>query len=262
MPRSDDAPFEQRESGFDAVRGHIAVNVDLRAMVDRLVLLYADTRFRHCSWIGAPFVGHNQVYVFSDVLFDVLRQRSRLHILSLEETEFAPALFDPDNRNLITLAVGDAPRTATMTLLATADKGFVHLQRPIHHRLLRRRHRRTDAMAEIPRRLVADSESSLDLVGTHPLAGLAEQIDRREPLDERQVGIVKDRVGCDGKLIITVFAVEEFAAINKPCRVGRMAARALRAVRPAKPLQKLSAGVVARECVAKFNDRHRRASNG
>jgi len=262
MPRSNDAPLEQAESGLDAVRGHVAINVDIRAMVDSLVLLYADPSLRQSSGVGSPLVRHNHFYVFADILFDVLGQRSRLHVLSLEESKFAATLFDADNGNLIALAVGDTPRTATMTLLATADKGFVHFERSIHHRLFRRRHRRTDAMAEIPCCLVADSESSLDLVGTHPLAGLAEQVDRREPLDERQVGVVKDRVGRNGKLVVAVFAVEELAAVRKPCRVGSMAARAFRAVRPAKPLQKFPACVVAREGVAKFNDRHRRASNG
>ena len=44
MPRTNDAALEQRESGLDAVRGNVAVNVDLRAVVDALVLVSADSR--------------------------------------------------------------------------------------------------------------------------------------------------------------------------------------------------------------------------
>ncbi len=42
MPRSDDAALEQRERGFNGVRMNLAVNVNLRFVLNRLVPI--------CEW--------------------------------------------------------------------------------------------------------------------------------------------------------------------------------------------------------------------
>ena len=136
-----------------------------------------------------------------------------------------------------------------MAALDSAHIGFVHFDSSVHHRLFRRRHCRPDPMAQIPRRLVADSEGPLDLVGAHALAGFAEQVDGSEPLNERQMGIVEDAVCRDGELVIAVFAVENlggfYEAHDRP-----FAARTFGLVRPAKALQKLAAKIVIGERIA------------
>src|ERR1039458_9614486 len=205
MPRSNNAPLEQAKRGFDAVRGHVTVNVDLRAMVDRLVLLYRVTSLRQGCGIGFPFVGHNHVYVFADILFDVLCQRSRLHILSLEEAEFPAALLDADNWNLFALTVRDAP-CAVRIPLTTTDPSFVHFERPIHHVLFCRRHRRSDPVTQIPCRLIGASvfapERPFELHGAHTFLSLADQQYGEKPDRHRQVRIVKDRAACHRKLVL------------------------------------------------------------
>src|ERR1700733_2101866 len=46
MPRTHNAALQQRESGFDAVGCDVSVNVNLRTMVYRLVLLSANSQVR------------------------------------------------------------------------------------------------------------------------------------------------------------------------------------------------------------------------
>lgn len=60
---------------------------------------------------------------------------------------------------------------------------------------------RTDTMAEIPCRFIAHSKGPLDLVGAHAFACLAGRVSSGEPLDERQVEVVKDRIGGDSELV-------------------------------------------------------------
>ena len=55
-------------------------------------------------------------------------------------------------------------------------------------------------MAQIPRGLVGRSDQILEQVRRHPLAGLGDQIDRQEPLVERQMGVLEHRADCDGEL--------------------------------------------------------------
>src|ERR1039458_7898142 len=200
MPRSNNAPLEQAKRGFDAVRGHVTVNVDLRAMVDRLVLLYRVTSLRQGCGIGFPFVGHNHVYVFADILFDVLCQRSRLHILSLEEAEFPAALLDADNWNLFALTVRDAP-CAVRIPLTTADPSFIHFNRAIQRLWIDFFHRGPDAMAEVPRGFVASADHALDLVRRDAFAGLTHEVGGSEPSRQGEFSILKDGSGQNGELI-------------------------------------------------------------
>ena len=117
-------------------------------------------------------------------------------------------------------------------------------------------------MAEIPCRFVTDFQSPLDLISAHALAGFTDEIGSCKPLDERQVGIMKDRVGCDRELIVTVFAVQEFAGVRKPRRIRIQATRARRAVQPTKTLKKLTAKIIRGEGSAKVDNGHRETSNG
>jgi hypothetical protein len=56
-------------------------------------------------------------------------------------------------------------------------------------------------MAEIPCCLIANSEHSLELIGTHTLAGLAKHISCKKPLYERKMGIMEDSSRSYGELI-------------------------------------------------------------
>jgi hypothetical protein len=68
---------------------------------------------------------------------------------------------------------------------------------------------------------------------------------------------MEDAVCRDGKLVVTIFAIENFQRVNEPDN-WPFAAWALWFIRPAKALQKLPAKIVIGERVAKLDNGHRR----
>src|ERR1019366_10072777 len=106
MPRSNNAALEQRESGFDAVRVHVTVNVDAILVLNGFMLRY-HARLCNSARVSAELVSHDYVNVLRDVFLDVLRQSARFHVLRVEESEFAATLPDADNHLLLALRVPD-----------------------------------------------------------------------------------------------------------------------------------------------------------
>ena len=66
MPRANDAPLEQTEGGFNAVRRKVAVNIRAEGVVDATMLALV-ARNDHRSLIGLKVVGHNHVNIFANV---------------------------------------------------------------------------------------------------------------------------------------------------------------------------------------------------
>src|SRR5687768_8100047 len=62
---------------------------------------------------------------------------------------------------------------------------------------------------------VCSSDLPLQLVRGHALARLAHDVDREEPLPERQLGVVEDRADADAELIAAGIAVE-LSALRDP----------------------------------------------
>jgi hypothetical protein len=147
--------------------------------------------------IGREFIGHNHVYIIADVFFDVLGKCSRLYICRVKETEIAATLPNSDNRLFGFLASIDAPSD-----FLSAYLGFVHFDgtsKFLKWRFLS--HRVPDAMTQIPRRPVVDSQHPFKLVCRHSLAGLAKQEHSKKPFRQGQVRIVEDRASRHGELI-------------------------------------------------------------
>lgn len=99
-------------------------------------------------------------------------------------------------------------------LLLAANHGLVHLddadeggavEGVIAHRL-------SDAMAEEPCGLAGHAERPSHLLGAHALSGLAHEVNRGEPLPQRQVAQMHDRAGRDGEAMPTALAVPLAAA--------------------------------------------------
>lgn len=241
MPRTDDAALQQRESGLDSVRSEVAVNVDAARMIDGSMLVPRDVRFVERVGIGSEVICHDDVYVFGDVLPNVLGQRPGFYILRMEEAKLSATLLDADNNFFVgsasAMPLGAAP---------TAHICLVNLQHAVQRFRVNFLHRCPYAMAEIPRRLVADSERSLDLVGTDAFLGLGEQIDGKEPLPQGKMGVVKDRSSGDGKLIAAFVAVKLIALHNLRNLVG-LAAWASNLIRPAKRLKVCAAAIFTAE---------------
>lgn len=95
-------------------------------------------------------------------------------------------------------------------------------------------------MAKIPRCLVREAQDALQLVGAHPLLGLAKQVDTQEPLPERKVGIVEDRPGSYAELVTAIVAIE-LVALYDLRNLARRAAWAHNGIGPAKSLKVFAA---------------------
>lgn len=237
VPASCDAAFQERERRFDSV------GVNVRSAPDVFFLpvvhfLMTVAEFTDSLSVGRQFVGNDYIHVLGDVFLDVLLQRSNLGVLGVEEAQIAVALADADYDFLVCtlLAAPIFPRAVQ----SSTDVGFVHLNRSIEHRLVSFFHGRTDAMAEIPRSFVADTERALNLAGRHSLFRFAEQERGEEPLVKRQVGVIENRSGGHSKLVVAFLAVVE-RLFGFQLDSGHLAARALRASGPAQTGEQLAA---------------------
>jgi hypothetical protein len=233
VPRSHNPALEQTECALNRVGVNLAVHVHTAAMVDRLML---GDRHRkvYGRFVACVIVRDEYLYIFTDVLPDVSGECARGNILSVKQSQVTAALTDTDHD---LFGLSQAP---VLAVRVTTDPCLVHLNLSVQHRRISDLHRSAYAMAQIPRRFVAHAQHALDLVRTHALARLTEQIHSRKPLNQRQVRIMEDSARHYRKLIITVFAVEQIFGSLK--RYGfSIAARTLRAIRPAQSLEQFAA---------------------
>lgn len=197
MPSPHDAALEKRERRLNRIRVNVAPRIFFCAMVDSLVLILRDAGFLHGPGVYGVLIRHNHVYIVANVLFDVLCERACLDIGSMEEPKIAAALTDSNYWLFGFLASIDAPSN-----FLSANIGFVHLDRA--SQFLKRQiggHCVTDAVTEIPRRPVVDSQHPMELVRRHPFLGLAKHIDSKEPLSKWKVRVMEDRSRRDGELV-------------------------------------------------------------
>src|ERR1019366_905426 len=230
VPTSHDAALEQRECGLNSVRVNVGseANILFPRVIHSLMFVTADSLL-----IGRKFIGHDHINIAADVLLDVPRQSSGLGILSVEKTQIAITLPNPDD-HLFRVAL-TAP-AASITALLSADIGFVHLDSTVQHRSINLFHGAADTVTEIPCGLVGAfvlaPKSTFELHSAHALLGFNNQQDGGKPSGQRQVGIVEDRSSCDREVILALGTVELFVSLN-PSDTPTMASRTLDTVGPA-----------------------------
>ena len=250
VPTSDDPALQERESRFDRIGVNVSIHVMAAAMIDGLVTLTPDAGFIHRKRVGAVVVCDHDFNVSADVLLDVLRQRTRLCVIGMEESQIATALPDTDY-DLFVLS----PATADTALLA-AEVGFVHFDRTVEHGPIHFFHGCSDTVTEIPCRLIGAvvlaPDRALKLVGTHALLGFTKQEGGEKPLLQWQMGIIEDRASRDGELVVTVLAIEELFRSLKLDR-WHLAAWTLRANGPAQAHKNFAALFVGVEQVYNVN---------
>lgn len=254
MPRAQNTALQERERGFDSVRGNVSIDVDLGGVVDSFVLFFAMSSQLDCVWVGRKVVSHDDFYILAHVLFDVLRQGSFLCILSAKESEIAVALLDPDYAFFV---ISTALELSAFPF--SADIGFIHLDRAVEHRLFRRRHCRPNPMAQIPRRLVRAlvlaPEGPLELHGAHALLCLAEQQDGKKPHRQGQVGIMEDRSAHHRKLVFATDTLEAGVILHSR-HAAILAARTRHTFGPAEPFKQFAALFIGRKHRIDFRERH------
>lgn len=254
MPCSDDAALQEGECRFDSVRVNVAVNVNLRLVLDRLVPI--------CKWglaesggIRVQFIGDDNFDILAYVLTDVLRQGSGLHVLGMEETKIAATLPDAHND----LFIGVSVSGLAIGMLLPAKIGFIYFDSAIHHRAIYFFHCGTDAVTEIPCGFVANSDCAFDLIGTHALACFHQEQNCHEPSSQRKMRIIEDRSRRHGELIAALAARKLLARIDPPDSLI-LAPWALDAIRPTHASENLAAVIVGREQPIQFRECHGRAS--
>ena len=255
VPRSEDATLEQRERRFYSVGMNIPLHVHLVLMTDRFMGFARESGLHHCQRIAPEFIGHDYVHILTDVLSDELCQRSGMDVSGMEETEIAATLTDANYDLFLILAELD-----TLTCLLSADVGFVHLDGTSQQGLVYFSHGGTNAVAEVPRRFIAHSQSALHLVCREAFSGLYEQQDGHKPLAQGQVRVIEDGSSGDGKLIVALGAIEQLAV--KTGQFVPLAPGALWGIGPAQPFQDFAAFFIGREQFGNFGQSHREHLNG
>src|SRR5216684_5404343 len=146
MPRTYNTALEKREGRFHGVSVNVAVRV-FAGVIDGLVL--ALEHGIKCPWIDSRFIGQNDFYFPAKMRIDDIADRHRLSILSADQPQISIALTDADNNLFIALC----PPAAFLA----AYIGFFNLNRAVQRLGRYLQHGRTNAMAEVPCRLVTDS---------------------------------------------------------------------------------------------------------
>jgi len=203
MPRSSYSPLEERERRFDSVGMNVSHDIHAGTVVNLFVV--RPLSFPHGGIIRGSVISEDYFHVLADILADVLGERSPFRITGVEEAKVAVALADAYDHFLVVILCD-----MTLTAHLSADIGHVHLNFSVEHGFVGLRHSVPDAVAEIPRCLVAaDSKRALNLAGRHAFLCFAEQKGGSKPRCERQVRIIENCSSGDGELIVTVFAIEE-----------------------------------------------------
>lgn len=230
MPRAHDAALEQGECRFDGIGVNVAVGIFLR-VVNRLV---ARAHVFECPRIDSGFVGQNHFHVVANVGVDNLLNRLRLRIFGANQSEIAVPLPDANNNLRFVLRT---PAALLASYISLINLDFAAKFFGCHFK-----HGRAYPVAEVPRRLIADSEGSLDLAGAHALFGLAEQVCCEEPLGQGQVRIVENRSRRCTELVVARITVV-LSAIGD-CGRWLFAAGAGNAIAPTQGFDVSAAGLI------------------
>jgi len=251
MPRSHDAALQQRKGGFHGVGVNVAIYVNLVTVPNGFVLPALNTSGNHSLGVSWKFISHHYLNIGADVLFDVLRQRSRLHIASMKKTELSASLSQTDYDLFI--VVGPVPSSSSM--LSSADPSFIHLDSTVQHRALCFFHGSTNAMAEIPCGFITDAQGPFHLVRRETLSGFNKQQYGSEPNSKRQVGIVEYCSRSYGEVVFTISTVELLVCLY-PRNAFAVATRTLNLIRPSQSNQNLSAFIVGVKQSLKIRECH------
>lgn len=240
VPRSHNAALQERECGFDSVGMDVTFYVNLELVPNRLVATVFP-QIGRCAPVGVEVIGKQDFNVLADVLADESLERATFYIVNVKQAKVTAALPNPDNYFFILILVlPSAPD------VSAPDKRFVHFYFAGQHWSVCLHHRVPNAMAEVPCGFIADSQRALNLACRNALLGLAKQECGKEPRFQRQVRIIEDGSGGDGKLVVAVFAVKQLL-VGFKLHDGHLASRAFGTRRPAESHKQFPTLFICRE---------------
>lgn len=240
VPRSDDTALEQRERGLNRIGVDVPLGVDMELVPNRLVLSFFP-KMLCCAPVSLEVIGIQNFNVLAQILANVLFKSAAFDIFGMKESQVAATFADTDDDFLVV-------ETCALPLVPvlSADVGFIHLHFSVEHGSVDFHHCGANAMAEVPSRLVADSECPLNLAGRHPFLGFAEQQRSEKPLCKRQVRIVEHCSCHHTELVVAILAVVERLFGLKLSR-RRFAPWALDAFGPTQACKQFPALLIGRE---------------
>ena len=267
-----DATSEQRPERFDALSVRATPDIFVIGVVHHFVFV-AELVQRP---VMARFIGRNQRYVTRENLFHKLLVCIRLVAVDNLADDIAFTGDGSDHFRLPRSALTMCAMLAEMlVLLFAADKNLIDLDlaHQLHKFIVL--HRCSDARAHIPSRLVrASSDHAMNLMRAHSLFGMQHHENDAEPFTQRIVRSLENRPTDDAESIAVLlvangyqsgFGIDAlFAALAQivkragfqRVRLGAAARAFHLASGPAFLCEKGFTGIVIREAVKQFSQRH------
>ena len=207
VERADNRTLEQAPHALDSVSMDFADHPLLIGMLDRSMA---------CIVVCNPNVGFQLVSVdclclILDVAPDEVMEGMATDVRDTLDPDLSGVSLDGPGHPGFTLFA-----SRSYVALLAADQSFVYFHDSEQSRPLKRiiAHGFSDPVAQIPTCFSGNSKRPGQLPSRNPLAGFAHEVDRREPLAERQVGIVHDGSRSHGEVVSAPLAVPLVPVLN------------------------------------------------
>src|SRR6266404_9195878 len=231
LVRASHAALEDTEEAFNRVRVSIAAHVLARAVVYGLMVrkLLADLA------IVKRAVSH-ETRIRRDVLFERALDARKELAGDVSGTNLAAPLNQCEHGFLV------AVPTALVASRLTADVsliGFNRLAARAHQATARNVvHCVTDAVSHEPSRLIGHAKRAMELVAADAFLAGTQQVDRREPFGEGNLGTLEYGSDSHAELFATVLALPQAGAVRLALKLVVIANRTtMRAGDPVRPTQ-------------------------
>lgn len=241
----DDGAVQEAPYTLHGVGVHLAPHPLLSAVVYGIV----DSVVIPDAGIGRVFVGVDGFYPFICVTPDEPVKRTPVRLIDDFHADLTVPLDDTGDNGLI-----PAVAVAFPTRL-TADERLIDLDGATEGSLNPIAHCSADTMAEIPGCFVAHVQGALKLVSADTLLGLAHAIDCKEPLPQREMGIMEDGARQNAEMVIAG-VTGELTAVNDARNLEVVASGTGDAFGPAQRFQIIPTPFVTVERVHKFDEIH------
>lgn len=202
MESAHNAALEQRPEGLHCVGVGFAFN-HADAMVDGLVEQLALENTVAPELVAVDNLDGILVHGASDEVSDGFGLEVGDHHALHFARPGLGAFYDADDLCLLAVFAGSAGLVifaAQVGVVGFQDAAQLVLYIGVLHGV-------ADAMAQVPRGLIGHVQMPHELVGTDALLALTDEVDCQQPLAQRQVGAVHDRVRGDRELILALGAL-------------------------------------------------------
>src|SRR5665213_297018 len=202
VERSDDAAFEDRPEAFDGVCVDRADNVLTVRVINAPMRIFEAELV-----VTAPSISADQANFFRHSAAHESGKGASINAVDNPRNDIAFALHGSgDNRFARTNAASPATLPALVlvpVLRQTADEGFVYLDDAHEFIEILIGQRRADAVAHIPSRAVrAEAHDALHLQSGNAFLAGQHHMDDAEPIAERLIRVLENRLGNVGETII------------------------------------------------------------